>query len=198
MYVFFFLGKYRSQDNMNKTGNSIMAEIGKIQMENHVKRCKKQEIVEREQLKVELLKEEEANVEVLSGQVKTGDFDYASKTELFENMQQQNLQINAEMQQMCAQISDLMVDWPLKIELQRLKSQLNESIFLEKNLLKQGEQYLEMTSAMENLQMESREVLDEQKTLENTLARLQTLIGKVDLARERAFKVQQEVRVYFS
>ena len=180
---------------MNKTGNSIMAEISKTQLENHVSRCKKQEMMEREQSKTESLTEDEAHVDLLSQQINIGEDSYTSKTKLFESMQQQNLQINEEMQQMCSQISDLMVDWPLKIELQRLKSQLNESVFLEKNLLKQGEQYLEMTAAMENLQMESREALDEQKTLENVFATLESLNGKVSLVREKNSMVQQEASV---
>ena len=172
-----------------------MADIGKTQLENHVSRCKKQEVLEKEQSKMESFKEEEAHVEILQEQIKIGEDRYTSNTELFENMQQQNLQINEEMQLMCSKISDLMVDWPLKIELQRVKSQLNESVFLEKNLLMQGKQYLEMTAAMENLQMESREALDEQKELENTLATVETLNGKVGLVREKASMVQQEVSV---
>jgi len=133
----------------------------------------------------------------LNEQVKTGDFDYASKTELFETMQKQNLQFSEEMQQMCAKISDLMVDWPLKIELQRLNSQLNESLFLEKTLLKQGEQYLEMTAAMENLQMESNGVSEEQKELESKLAKLQALKRKIDVVQEEASKVRLEVKPIF-
>ena len=39
-------------------------------------------------------KNEENEIEVLNEQVKNGDLDYAMKTELFENMQKENLQLN--------------------------------------------------------------------------------------------------------
>ena len=102
---------------MNQAGNTTMESIEKSQMENHLKRCKSQDATDRQQQKEINFKKDEEEIQVLNEQVKNGDLDYAMKTELFENMQKENLQLNQEMQDTCAQISNLMIDWPLKIEL---------------------------------------------------------------------------------
>jgi len=186
-------GKVKSKDEMNQAGNTTMESIEKSQMENHLKRCKSQDATDRQQQKEINFKKDEEEIQVLNEQVKNGGLDYAMKTELFENMQKENLQLNQEMQDTCAQISDLMIDWPLKIELQRSKNKLNEALYLEKNLLKQSEQYLEMTAAMENLQMETNETLNERGELEKAIATMQTLKAKMDCLQEKASKLQREV-----
>ena len=183
---------------MTNAGSATLAAIEKAQMDNHLKRCKNQDAGERQQRKELDFKNEENEIEVLNEQVKNGDLDYAMKTELFENMQKENLQLNQDMQDTCAQISDLMIDWPLKIELQRAKNKLNEALYLEKNLEKQSEQYLEMTAAMENLQMESTETSSERDNLEKTIATLQTLKAKMDSLQQNVSKIQMEVRFLFT
>merc|ERR1711953_296375 len=185
--------KIKSKDEMNQAGNATIVSIEKSQMENHLKRCKRQDASERQQQKEINFKKEEEEIQVLNEQVKNGGLDYAMKTELFETMQKENLQLNQEMQDTCAQISDLMIDWPLEIELQRSKNKLNEALYLEKNLLKQSEQYLEMTAAMENLQMETNETLNERGELEKAIATMQTLKAKMDCLQEKASKLQREV-----